>query len=151
MGGKRLSFHVFLLFVPHHSPRPPDGPPLSPRASSNHANALDCLDSLSGERTVGVAESLDGGSFGAGRHQRLDAMVPAVLRARGLLPPLPRFLPLTPIVGGLTGPRKRPLFSGSAADPNHPQQVVLPVFPPFRVSARGRGDVLLHVRGALVF
>lgn len=143
VGGQRPSFHVLLLFIPHRCPRSATGPSLSARASSDHAYALHRLDPLPGERAVGVAQGLDGGSFGAGRHQRLDAVVLAVL-ARCLFTPLLRLLPLPPLAAGLTT-CKRPLLSHPAAVPDHPQQVVLPVFPPFHVAAGGRGDMLLGV------
>lgn len=55
VGRKRPCSHVFLLFVPHCSPRSAAGPSLSARAPPEHAYALDCLDPLAGERTVGVA------------------------------------------------------------------------------------------------
>lgn len=75
VGQRRPGFQVLLLFVPHCGSRSTPGPAPSPRASINHANALHGLDALSGERAVGVAQSLDGGSFSVGGHERLDAMV----------------------------------------------------------------------------
>lgn len=63
-----LSVHVLLLFVPHCSTWTTAGASASPSASANHANALDCLDALSSEWAVRVAQSLDGCPLSAGRH-----------------------------------------------------------------------------------
>lgn len=86
---RRLLLHVGcrLILEPQWAAAgPTTGPALPPRAAANYADALHCLDALAFDGPVGVLERLDGCPLGAGRHQRLDAVVAAfVLLTANLL------------------------------------------------------------------
>lgn len=142
VGGGRRSFQVLLLFVPHGPARPATGPAPSPRAAANHADALHRLDALPGQRAVGVAQSLDGGPLGAGRHQGLYAVILALLPVRRLFAfQLPAVLrPGARLTGA---DRVSPLARRS-----HPR--LLLVFLTLHVATGRRGDPLPSVHGVIV-
>lgn len=60
----RRGVHVLLFLIPHGRAWATPAPASSPGPSAYDADALHCLNGLPSERTIGGAESLDGGSFG---------------------------------------------------------------------------------------
>lgn len=81
----RLSFSVLLLFIPHRDPWAVVSSSPPPGALANHADALYRLDGFPSKWSVRVPQSLDGRPFSVGGHQRLDAVVLALLPVWSLL------------------------------------------------------------------